>query len=80
MNHRRDSPFVKTNNSGGGFGKLNNAFLRHTQLEMLSAKLLRLAAVGDMDLLFMRTTRYESEESSGEPSASLPNILCMLEL
>ncbi|KAL3130771.1 hypothetical protein ABBQ38_000116 [Trebouxia sp. C0009 RCD-2024] len=36
----RDSPFVATNNSGGGF-------------------------VGDKDLLFMRTTRYESEESSG---------------
>ncbi|KAL0047542.1 hypothetical protein WJX82_006197 [Trebouxia sp. C0006] len=36
----RESPFTKTNNSGGGF-------------------------VGDMDLLFMRTTRYESEASSG---------------
>ncbi len=72
----RESPFTKTNNSGGGFGeqrlltdcKSIACTLAH---KSPTATLLCCVAVGDMDLLFMRTTRYESEASSGACSVLL---------
>jgi hypothetical protein len=68
----RESPFTKTNNSGGGFGeqRLSTDCEGITQVTYCNPIVL-CYAVGDMDLLFMRTTRYESEASSGTCSVLL---------
>lgn len=72
----RESPFTKTNNSGGGFGEqqlLTDCKSIACTLAHKSPNVIQLScvAVGDMDLLFMRTTRYESEASSGACSVLL---------